>query len=89
VKSIHQARAINPQGVVDATIAVGVLALSGGGAMARLVPVCWMAGLNGEVSLRGFAAPVDASFIDILESSDSSICATQGWGRGKEDDGVC
>jgi predicted acylesterase/phospholipase RssA len=32
VDSILQARAINPQGVVDATGAVSVLALSGGGA---------------------------------------------------------
>jgi hypothetical protein len=32
VESIRQARAINPQGVVDATGAVNVLALSGGGA---------------------------------------------------------
>ncbi len=32
-----------------------------------------MADLHGEVRVRGVTAPVDASFIDILESADSLI----------------
>jgi hypothetical protein len=44
VESIRQARAINPQGVVDATGAVNVLALSGAVPMARSALACCAAG---------------------------------------------
>jgi hypothetical protein len=33
----------------------------------------WAAGIDGTVGVRGFATPVHASFLDILESSDSVI----------------
>jgi hypothetical protein len=38
-----------------------------------ITPSIWLAGLDGEVSVRAFTTMVDASFIDILESSDSLI----------------
>lgn len=44
-----------------------------GGWQFGVTPYIWLAGLDGEVGLRGFTVRIDASFIDILESSDSLI----------------
>ena len=38
-----------------------------------LTPYVWMTGLEGQVGLRGITAAVDASFIDILQDTDSVI----------------
>jgi hypothetical protein len=38
-----------------------------------IIPYVWAAGLYGDVTVRGVTASPDASFIDILESSDSLL----------------
>jgi hypothetical protein len=38
-----------------------------------VTPYVWMAGLEGQVGVRGITAAVDASFIDILNDTDSVI----------------
>ena len=38
-----------------------------------VIPYVWAAGLYGDVTVRGVTASPDASFIDILESSDSLL----------------
>ena len=38
-----------------------------------ITPYVWMTGLEGQVGLRGITAAVDASFIDILQDTDSVI----------------
>jgi hypothetical protein len=39
----------------------------------RITPYVWAAGLYGDVTVRGRDAEVDASFIDIIENSDSLV----------------
>lgn len=38
-----------------------------------VMPYVWAAGLYGDVTVKGTTAPVSASFIDILQNTDSLI----------------